>query len=253
MLLLRPRYTALTSALYCSHVRVILLSHPRYTALTSALYCSHVCAMLLSRPLYTASTSYPSLNVARALGDYYMILDEYKIIYSNTFIVQLYNVYRITYLIRLLVLNRDLLFLFDHDLHIRWCSCRLTLSWRVSLVKHELFTHGGTWVQSVSNGVHFAQSLVFVLHFINHCLYICVLFLLSIILYLLVNLNSCFFYNVVNGIELNWILVFNATFSNISAISWRPVLVIFITCGCEPSAPFFVIYKAGREPMPYWW
>jgi hypothetical protein len=24
-------------------------------------------------------------------------------------------------------------------------------------------------------------------------------------------------------------------------------LVNFITCGCEPSAPIFVIYKAGRE------
>jgi hypothetical protein len=119
ILLSRPRYAALTSALYCSHVRVILLSRPRYAALTSALYCSHVRVILLSRPRYTAPISYPSLNVAKALGDYYMILDEYKIIYSNTFIVQLYNVYRITYLIRLLVLNRDLLFLFDHDLHIR--------------------------------------------------------------------------------------------------------------------------------------
>ena len=28
-------------------------------------------------------------------------------------------------------------------------------------------------------------------------------------------------------------------------------LVNFITCGCESSAPFFVIYKAGREPMLY--
>jgi hypothetical protein len=28
-------------------------------------------------------------------------------------------------------------------------------------------------------------------------------------------------------------------------------LVNFITCGCESSAPFFVIYKAGHEPMPY--
>jgi len=61
---------------------------------------------------------------------------------------------------------------------------------------------------------------------------------------------------------------FNTTFNNISAISWRPVLVLvveeagvpptmgkqlvnFITCVCESSAPFFVIYKAGREPMPY--
>jgi hypothetical protein len=30
-------------------------------------------------------------------------------------------------------------------------------------------------------------------------------------------------------------------------------LVNFITCGCESSAPLFVIYKAGREPTPYWW
>ena len=30
-------------------------------------------------------------------------------------------------------------------------------------------------------------------------------------------------------------------------------LVNFIACGCESSAPFFVIYKAGREPTPYWW
>jgi hypothetical protein len=29
-------------------------------------------------------------------------------------------------------------------------------------------------------------------------------------------------------------------------------LVNFITCGSELSAPFFVIYKAGREPMMYW-
>jgi hypothetical protein len=29
-------------------------------------------------------------------------------------------------------------------------------------------------------------------------------------------------------------------------------LVSFITCGCELRAPFYVIYKAGREPMPYW-
>jgi hypothetical protein len=57
--------------------------------------------------------------------------------------------------------------------------------------------------------------------------------------------------------------MFNATFSNISAISWRPVLVVeeagepqtmatqlvnFITCSCQLSAPFFVIYKAGANP-----
>ena len=61
--------------------------------------------------------------------------------------------------------------------------------------------------------------------------------------------------------------MFKATFSNISAISWRPVLVVeeagepptmgkqlvnFITCGCESNELFFVIYKAGCEPAPYW-
>jgi hypothetical protein len=31
-------------------------------------------------------------------------------------------------------------------------------------------------------------------------------------------------------------------------------LVSFITCGCESSAPFFLIvfYKTGRETTPYW-
>ena len=29
-------------------------------------------------------------------------------------------------------------------------------------------------------------------------------------------------------------------------------LVNLITCDCKSSAPFFVIYKAGCEPMPYW-
>jgi hypothetical protein len=38
-----------------------------------------------------------------------------------------------------------------------------------------------------------------------------------------------------NDSLLDWLLVFYATFSNISAI------------------PFFVIYKAGRKPTPYWW
>jgi hypothetical protein len=29
-------------------------------------------------------------------------------------------------------------------------------------------------------------------------------------------------------------------------------LVNVITCGCESSAPFIVIYKDGCEPTPYW-
>jgi len=43
-----------------------------------------------------------------------------------------------------------------------------------------------------------------------------------------------------------------------SRITWREPptmgkqLVNFITCGSESSAPFFVIYKAGRETTLYW-
>jgi len=60
--------------------------------------------------------------------------------------------------------------------------------------------------------------------------------------------------------------VFNATFSNISAISWRPVLVVeeagvpgenhrhgqatdkLYHVRLRVECTFFVIYKAGREP-----
>jgi len=72
--------------------------------------------------------------------------------------------------------------------------------------------------------------------------------------------------------EIDLILIdfwcFNATFNNISAISWRPVFVVeeagvpgettdhgqatgklVNTCGCESSAPFFVIYKTGRDRL----
>ena len=71
---------------------------------------------------------------------------------------------------------------------------------------------------------------------------------------------------------IDWFLVFNATFSNISATTCATYfsggrsrstqrepptmgkqLVNFITCGCESSAPFFVIYQIGREITPYWW
>jgi len=62
-------------------------------------------------------------------------------------------------------------------------------------------------------------------------------------------------------------LVFNATFSNISAISWRPVLVVeeaerttdhgqatgkLYHLRLRVECTLFVIDKAGREPTPYW-
>jgi hypothetical protein len=67
---------------------------------------------------------------------------------------------------------------------------------------------------------------------------------------------------------IDWFIVFNATFIYIMATrfsggrnqsTWREPptmgkqLVNLITCGCESSALFFVIYTAGCEPTPYWW
>ena len=64
--------------------------------------------------------------------------------------------------------------------------------------------------------------------------------------------------------DLIWFLVFNVIISYIMVTSFSggrsrstrrepPTmgkhLVNFITCGCLSSAPFFVIYKAGRKPM----
>jgi hypothetical protein len=43
-------------------------------------------------------------------------------------------------------------------------------------------------------------------------------------------------------------IVFNATFSNISAISWRPVLVVEEAGVSGDNHQPWAIYKAGREP-----
>jgi len=49
----------------------------------------------------------------------------------------------------------------------------------------------------------------------------------SIVLYLIFVEYICWKYPVCNSLWIwIWILVFNATFSNISAISWRPALVV---------------------------
>ena len=74
----------------------------------------------------------------------------------------------------------------------------------------------------------------------------------------------------------NWVVcirlfnVLNATFNNISAISWRLVLVVeeagvqerttdhgqvtgkLYHFRLRVECTLFVIYKAGREPTPYW-
>ena len=60
----------------------------------------------------------------------------------------------------------------------------------------------------------------------------------------------------ISGYDL--FIVSNATFSNISAISWRPVLSVEEATGklyhlrLRVECTLFVIYKAGREPTPYW-
>jgi len=73
---------------------------------------------------------------------------------------------------------------------------------------------------------------------------------------------------ILSDFGLVWFLVFDATFSNISAISWRPVLVVeeagvpgenhgqatgkLYHLRLRVECTLCVIYKVGREPMPYW-
>ena len=69
-------------------------------------------------------------------------------------------------------------------------------------------------------------------------------------------LGESFDYSIISMID--WCLVIDATFSNISAKSWRPVLVGQATdklyhFRLRVECNLFVIYKAGREPTPYWW
>ena len=48
-----------------------------------------------------------------------------------------------------------------HDVHVRWCSCRLTVTWRVSLVEQELLTLSGHMSSPpVFNGVCVSRSFV---------------------------------------------------------------------------------------------
>jgi len=58
-------------------------------------------------------------------------------------------------------------------------------------------------------------------------------------------------------------IVFSATFSNSSAISWRPVLVVEEAAvpgvnqrpwanNWQTLSLAVLIYKTGREPTPYW-
>ena len=110
-----------------------------------------------------------------------------------------------------------------------------------------------------------------------------ILIYLSILLHNIANQNCIsyfekyWWYILINYLIwwLIWFLVLNATFSNISAISWRPVLVVeeagvpgenhrpwasnwfFLNklyhLRLRVECTLFVIYKAGCEPTPYWW
>ena len=72
------------------------------------------------------------------------------------------------------------------------------------------------------------------------------------------------------GWLIDWLLVLNATFSNISAISWSSVLVVeeagvrgennrpwasnlkTLSLAAASRVHRFVIYKTGHKPTPYW-
>ena len=66
----------------------------------------------------------------------------------------------------------------QHDFHIRWCLCRLTVIWLVSHVEQELLTlleHLNS--SPVFSGVHVTRSLVFYVMFCRSLLFLLVIVL----------------------------------------------------------------------------
>ena len=74
------------------------------------------------------------------------------------------------------------------------------------------------------------------------------------------------------SVDFGWFLVFNATFSNISVKSWRPVLIVekawvhrenhrpwasswwaLLLAAVASRVHLFVMFNATRDPTPYWW
>ena len=119
------------------------------------------------------------------------------------------------------------------------------------------------------------QGKAWKIFFYLDSLFICISPVLQAILNMLIVQSTAveFYWYILN--DFIWFIVFNATFrkfqqyfSYIMVTSFSggrsqstrkepptmdKQLVNFITCGCESSAPFFVIYKAGHEPTLYWW
>ena len=135
------------------------------------------------------------------------------------------------------------------------------------------------------------QGKAWKIFFYLDSLFICISPVLQAILNMLIVQSTVveFYWYILN--DFIWFIVFNATFTILNDFIWFIVfnatfrkfqqyfsyimvtsfsggrsqstrkepptmdkqLVNFITCGCESSAPFFVIYKAGHEPTQYWW
>ena len=74
----------------------------------------------------------------------------------------------------------------QHDFHIRWCLCRLTVIWLVSHVEQELLTlleHLNS--SPVFSGVHVTRSLVFYVMFCRSLFFLLVI-VLSVLLLVIV-------------------------------------------------------------------
>ena len=109
---------------------------------------------------------------------------------------------------------------------ISYCPCKLSLSSQcfikpaTSWLWHDACS---IKIWKLFTSLYVAQSLVVcVVFLVDQCLSFCLLFQ---------SLFCCIFLHIYSlwlplWFDLIWFLVFNATFGNISAISWRPVLVV---------------------------
>ena len=123
----------------------------------------------------------------------------------------------------------------QHDFHIRWCSCRLTVAWRVSHVKQELLTtpeHLNS--PPVYSGVCIARSLVF-------CATLC----RSLFVFL-----SFFFWPLysLSFFDLR-LLITPLVSSNLFTVKWWQLYgILWVGCygGLMPLLTIFQWYHGGR-------
>ena len=139
------------------------------------------------------------------------------------------------------------------------CVCVRVESWETSIIMYSntLNSENTTWPCWFPSSIYgFWLSLWYSLPFRNCCTYVCILICITVSCILV----DSFDFWCKHHFQIYLSYIMPTSFSGGRRRSTRresptmgKQLVNFITCGCESSAPFFVIYKSRHEPTPYCW